>query len=159
MDVIIIAAVAKNGVIGKNNGMPWHLPEDFRHFKETTKGHAVIMGRKTFESIGKPLPDRVNIVLSRKMVQPEEKEYFVSPSMELALNLCKREGIEKAFIIGGARVYAEALEKGYATRMILTEVKSEYEGDTLFPEWSREDWNEVSREEHEEFDFVTYESA
>ncbi|MBR9692487.1 dihydrofolate reductase [Candidatus Woesearchaeota archaeon] len=160
MESIIIAAVAKNGIIGKGNDLPWNIPEDFKHFKETTKGHPVIMGRLTFVSMNsKPLPNRVNIVLSGKMAQPADKSFFVARSIEQALTLCKKDGFEKAFIIGGGGIYKAALEKGLTTRMILSEIKQEYEGDTSFPEWNKEEWKEVSREPHDEFDVVTYAQA
>ncbi len=156
MEVILIAAVAKNRVIGKDNALPWHFPEDFKHFKETTNGHAIIMGRKTYESIGKALPNRVNIVLSGTLDQPADKSYFVARSLEQSLALCAKDGMAKAFIIGGARLFEESLEKGMATHMILTEIPDEYEGDTFFPEWDTAEWQEASREAFDDFDIVVY---
>jgi len=156
METIIIAAVAKNGVIGKDGKLPWHIPEDFQHFKRTTNGHAIIMGRKTFESIGKPLPNRVNIVLSGSMTQPEDASYFVARTLEQALQLCEKDGFGKAFIIGGTRLFKESLDKDMATQIILTEIKQEYDGDTFFPKWTRDGWVEKHRKGRNEYDFVTY---
>jgi dihydrofolate reductase len=156
MQTIIIAAMAKNRVIGKGNDLPWRIPEDFKHFKETTKGHAVIMGRMTFESMeSKPLPDRVNIVLSGKMQQPKDKSFFVSRSLEQALKLCEKDGLPKAFIIGGGSVYEEALEKDLADMMILSEIGKDYDGDTRFPKFGDE-WKVMERDEREGFEIVTY---
>ncbi len=157
MKTIIIAAVAKNGVIGKENSLPWHLPEDFQHFKATTKGFPVIMGRRTFESMNrKPLPKRVNIVLSGTLEQPADKSYFVARTLEQALHLCERDGFEQAFIIGGARVYQEALDKGLVDEMILSELDDAYDGDTHFPKWDRNEWVEARREARDGFAIVTY---
>jgi dihydrofolate reductase len=157
MKTIIIAAVAKNGVIGNGGDLPWHLPEDFAHFKETTRGFPVIMGRLTFESMNnRPLPKRVNIILSGKMTQPKDASYFVARSMEQALQLCAKDGFEKAFIIGGSGIYKMALDEGLADTMILSELHEAYDGDTYFPEWKREEWEEVSRDEREAFDIVVY---
>ncbi len=155
METVIIAAVARNRVIGKDGRIPWHISEDFRHFKRATTGHAVIMGRKTYESLGRPLPERVNIVLSRSMPLPDDKRYMVASSIEKALALCERAGAEKAFIIGGAEVYKEALEKRMPEKLIITELKEAYEGDAFFPEPGGE-WHETHREGHDGFDLVTY---
>ena len=155
MEKIIIAAVAENGAIGKDGDIPWHIPEDLDHFKQKTTGHPVIMGRKTFESLPenfRPLPDRTNIVLTRSDMDKEEG-IRVAGSMEKAYSIAE-ELDDRAFIIGGASVYKQALSE--ADKMILTEVKKEVDGDTFFPEFDREEWNEERREEHEDFDFITY---
>lgn len=153
MEVIIIAAVAKNGVIGKKNSLPWHLPEEFKHFKKCTTGFPIIMGRRTFESIGKkPLPNRLNIVLSRHL--PAGEGYRVAASIDEALALCT--GFPKAFIIGGARVYQEALKEGIVDTMILSELHKAYDGDTFFPPWDRASWHLITEEEHEGFTIRTY---
>lgn len=140
--VSLIAAVAANGVIGDNNALPWRLPEDLRRFKALTLGHPVIMGRKTFESIGRPLPGRRNIVISRN------REYAaagceVAASLEAALEAC-RNGSDEVFIIGGAQIYAEALP--LAQRLYMTEVHCAFEGDAHFPAFDRREWNEIQRE-------------
>jgi len=150
----IIAAIDQEKAIGKNGEIPWHIPEDLKHFKEKTTGHPVIMGRKTFESLPvdyRPLPERTNIVLTRSDMDKEGVE--IAKSFQKAYRIARDHG-EEAFIIGGASVYEQALPQ--ADRMILTEVKKEVDGDTFFPEFDREEWNEESREEHEDFDFVTY---
>lgn len=155
MEKIIIAAVAENGVIGRDDDVPWHYPEDLEHFKEKTMGHPVLMGRKTYFSLPekyRPLPGRKNIVLSRSNPQ-------LSESVELANSLDEawetaEEYDNKVFIIGGAGIYKQALEE--ADKMILTEVHDEYEGDTYFPEWNEENWEEVKRDEREELSFVEY---
>jgi dihydrofolate reductase len=154
MEKIIIAAVSENGVIGKNGDIPWHLPEDLKHFKKKTTGHPVIMGRKTFESLPedfKPLPERTNIVLTRSGMTQEGIK--VAESLEDAYSIAE-EIDDKVFIIGGASVYKQALPE--SDRMILTEIKEIFDGDTHFPDFSKDNWQELSREEHEEFDFVTY---
>jgi len=156
MEKIIIAAVAENDVIGKDGEIPWHIPEDLEHFKEKTTGHTVVMGRKTFESLPdsfKPLPNRQNIVLTRSDFSPENESVNIANSLEEAW---KKSENERVFIIGGAGVYKQCMEE--ADKLILTEIKEEYEGDTFFPEYSKENWKEVEREKHEDFDFVEYTS-
>jgi dihydrofolate reductase len=139
MSLALIVAVAENGVIGKDNALPWHISEDLRYFKQTTMGRPLIMGRKTFESIGKPLPGRRNIVVSRN---PEWRAAGVATAKSLddAVAQC---GDGEAFVIGGASLFAEALPK--AERLYLTEVHRAYDGDVRFPAWRREDWREISR--------------
>ena len=145
----IIAAVSRNGVIGANGTIPWRLPEDFKYFKATTLGHAVIMGRKTFESIGKPLPNRRNIVVSsgldiagERLVGMAGAHLTVCSSLGEAIAIA-RETDPTPFVIGGAALYAEAMP--LATRMYLTEVHRDVEGDVLFPAWEANEWIEVSR--------------
>jgi dihydrofolate reductase len=152
---VIIAAVARNGVIGLEGGLPWHIPEDLARFKELTLGNAVVMGRATFESIGRPLPGRVNVVLTRRPDWARD-DVITAHSLEEALSTVAELGVD-AYIAGGAEVYAASLEE--ADRLELTEVDLEPEGDTWFPEvdWAR--WQEVSREVHPGFSFVTYERA
>jgi dihydrofolate reductase len=155
MKKIIIAAVAENRVIGKDGDIPWHFPEDLKHFKQKTTGHSVIMGRKTYFSLPeayRPLPNRKNIVLSRSNPDLPESVKLAN-SLEEAWELA-REFSEKAFVIGGAGIYSQTLEE--ADKMILTEVHKEYDGDTYFPEWNRENWEDVKREDRNEFSFVEY---
>lgn len=158
--VYLVAAVAANGVIGDGKRMPWHLPEDLRHFKTLTVGHPVIMGRKTFESIlatlGKPLPGRRNVVVSRTpgLAIPGAS---VAASLEAALALCSGE--TAVFVIGGGQLYAAALP--LADRLLLTEIKRDYAGDTHFPEFDRSQWREIRRTpqisaDGVAFDFVEY---
>lgn len=156
----LIVARARNGVIGRDNTLPWRLPEDLAHFKRTTMGAPVIMGRKTWESIGRPLPGRRNIVVSRN---PELRldGAEIASSLEDALRLCV--GVEQAFLIGGAQLYAEALPS--ADRLIVTEIDAEFEGDAHFPEIDPQRWIATERERHHseangfDYAFVTYERA
>jgi dihydrofolate reductase len=151
MRISMIAAMAKNRVIGHKNALPWHLPEDLRHFRDLTMGHHILMGRKTFESIGKPLPGRQSVVISRN---PD----FVFPgveaasSIEEAILLCS--GDEEVFFIGGADLYNQAIR--LAQRIYLTEIQDEYEGDAYFPRLDPSEWFETSREVHEGYHFAVY---
>ena len=139
--VAIIAAVASNGVIGHRNRMPWRLPEDLRRFRQLTLGHAVIMGRRTFESIGKPLAGRNNIVVTRSPVWTRAGCH-AAHSLETALAAVHER--EDAFVIGGTQIYALALP--VASRLYITEIERDFEGDAFFPEFDRSRWREVSRE-------------
>lgn len=150
---MIVSAVGRNGVIGTDGRLPWRIPEDMAHFKSLTMGQALVMGRATFESIGRPLPGRTTVVLTRNTDWTAEG-VRVAASLDEALDIVDSLGLD-AFIAGGAEVYRAALD--VADRMELTEVDAEPEGDTHFPEvdWSR--WREKSREPNEGFSFVTYE--
>ncbi|HLA35820.1 MAG TPA: dihydrofolate reductase [Rhodocyclaceae bacterium] len=154
---IIIAALAANRTIGLNNAIPWRLPEDLKRFKALTIGHTIIMGRKTWESLGRPLPQRRHIVISRN---PDyvASGVEVAHSLAAALRACAED--KTAFIIGGAEIYAQAL--ACADRLELTEIRSDFMGDAWFPEFDRELWREVRRESHATdsglgYDFVRYE--
>ncbi len=138
-----IVAIAKQRVIGYRNGMPWHLPAELAYFKRTTIGHPIIMGRKTYESIGRPLPGRRNIVVSRNGDFHGEG-IEVAHSLDAAIALCAGRD---AFVIGGATLFAEALER--ADRLFITEIDAAPEGDTFFPPISTQQWREVSRERRE----------
>jgi dihydrofolate reductase len=151
----IIAAVARNGVIGRNGELPWRLPEDLRHFKRTTSGHAVIMGRKTHESIGFALPKRLNIVVTRQ-AGFDAPGCSVVHSMEEALALAW-ESDEEPFVIGGAGLYAAAVP--LATRLVITEVQVEVEGDTFFPPVDFDLFDEVERRDAQGMSFVTWERS
>ena len=159
--VSIIVAIAQNGTIGDKNSLLWHIKEDMRFFRTTTSGHAVIMGRKTFESLGsKPLPKRKNIVITR--AERSFEGAFTAHSLQEAIAMA--EGDEEIFIIGGAQIYAEALS--VADRMYITRVERDYEGDTSFPEIDYAKWQLVSEERYEmgeEFDapfaFLCYDRA
>jgi len=148
MKLAIIVAQAKNRVIGINNKLPWHLPEDLRYFKQVTMAKPIIMGRNTFESIGRPLPGRTNIVISRQPDYAPKNVKVVSSldaAIELAESICFIDGAEEAMVIGGAQIYEQALEK--ADRLYLTEVDAEIEGDAWFPEFARDAWQEVGKED------------
>lgn len=160
--ISIIAAVAKNRVIGNSGALPWYIPEDLKRFKALTTGNIVIMGRKTFESIlariAKPLPNRLNIVITsdREYVVPEGVEKFITPTEALHninTNLDPQNQSE-IFFIGGSRIYDEGVK--IADTMYLTELKKDYEGDTFFPEFNSEEWDKEIQESHPEFDFVKY---
>lgn len=149
----LIVAVAKNNVIGNAGGMPWHLPAELAYFKRITTGHPIIMGRKTFESIGRPLPNRRNIVVSRNtaLLAPGCE---VVASLPAALSLCVGQDV---FVIGGATLYREALP--HAQKLYLTEIDAEVPGDTHFPVIDPAHWHELSREtrtrdERNAFDIV-----
>jgi dihydrofolate reductase len=137
----LVAAVAANGVIGRGNALPWRLPADLRHFRTLTTGHAVIMGRKTWESIGRPLPGRQNIVVTR---QPG----YDAPGAEIARSLdealARVRLPDPAFCIGGGELYRQALAR--AQTLYLTEIARPFEGDTHFPGWDRTAWRETARE-------------
>jgi len=156
--ISIIAALAKNRVIGIENRLPWRLPEDLAHFKALTLGHPILMGRKTFESLGRPLTGRTNIVITRNPgYRPEGCQ--VADSIPAAVALCK--DADEIFFIGGAELYAQAIPQ--ADRLYLTEVDIEAEGDAWFPDYDRSAFTEVSRESHTggkgdtmSFDFVVY---
>lgn len=141
----IIVAVSENNAIGKNNQLLWHLPADLRHFKELTTGHTIIMGRKTYDSIGKPLPNRKSIVITRSSDLVIEGVDVVN-SLQEAINSCGAN--ENAFIIGGAEIYNQAMP--YASTIHLTKVHKEYEADTFFPEINPIEWKEI--------DSVTYQA-
>ena len=157
--VYLVAAVARNGVIGARGKLPWHLPQDLKHFRQLTLNHPVIMGRRTWESLGKPLPGRENIVVSRKagFAAPGAS---VAASMAGAIAFCAGEAV--AFVIGGAQIYAAALP--LADGLVLTEIDRDYEGDTHFPAWNRRAWRATQKETHTStegvrFDFVLYEKV
>ena len=157
--IVLVVAVAANGIIGKDGKLPWHLPEDLQHFKRVTMGHPVIMGRRTWESLKGPLPGRDNIVITR---QPgyEAPGAGVASSFEAALALCAGEAV--ACVIGGEGIFREALP--LANSLDMTEIKQDFEGDTRFPDYDRSQWKETQREAHAaangmRFDFVLYERA
>jgi len=156
--VYLVAAVAANGVIGRQGRLPWHIPEELKHFKQLTLGHPVIMGRRTWESLPKkPLPGRENIVVTRTAGY-DAPGAAVASSLDAALALCAGESV--AFVIGGVQLFAESLRA--AAGLVLTEIHRDYEGDVLFPEYDRSRWRESQRERHTaadgtKFDFVLYE--
>ena len=157
--VHIVAAVASNGIIGARGKLPWHLPQDLQHFKRLTLGHPVIMGRRTWESLGKALPARENIVVTRRRGY-EAPGAAVASSLDAALALCAGEPI--AFVIGGGELYTAALP--LAAGLVLTEIHKDFEGDARFPDFDRAKWRETQRESHTaadgmRFDFVLYEPA
>lgn len=161
----LIAAVAENGCIGINNKLPWYLPEDLKYFKAVTSGKPVIMGRSTFESLGRPLPNRTNIVITRNREFHAPEGVHVVYSLDEALNVAESvahiAGNEEIVIIGGAQIYAEALPR--VQRLYLTEVKKTVAGDAFFPAWNKNEWQETGREYYHyepaqlDYSFVIYE--
>jgi dihydrofolate reductase len=143
--VSLIVAAAENDVIGKDGELPWRLPEDLQHFKALTRSHHILMGRRTWESIGRPLPDRISIVLSRQPKLALEGAQVVA-ELDAALALAEAAGEDEAFVIGGAAVYAAALPR--ADRIHLTRVHAEIQGDVSLPTWPTASFVETSRELH-----------
>lgn len=141
--ISIIVAVAENGVIGDRNALPWHISEDLKHFKTVTSGHPVVMGRRTWESLGRPLPGRTNVVLTRG--EHRFEGVLTVRSFAEAMALFPPE--EELFVIGGAQIYAEAMP--VADRLYLTRIGRAYEGDTRFPEWDVRAWRLVASESHD----------
>ena len=157
----IIVAKAKNNIIGKNNKIIWHLPEDLKHFKKLTTGHTIVMGRKTFESLGKPLVNRKHIIFSQNpdFKVDDEKVKVVHSLLEIQDLI---EGKEEVFVIGGAMIYNFLMP--YVNKMYVTEIEKDFDGDTFFPSINSEIWKETSRakgikDENNNLDyyFVTYE--
>ena len=146
-EIIIIVAFSKNGrIIGNNGRIPWTLPEDLQHFKELTTGNAIIMGRKTFESIGRALPERMNIVVTRNKDFCVEDAY-IAKSPEKAIEIAKNAGYKKIFICGGQQIYQQMMD--FADYIYATEVCGEYEGNAFFPEINENEFVEVKREKCE----------
>ena len=162
-----IVAAAENGVIGRNNALPWHLSEDLKYFKRVTLGKPIVMGRKTFESIGRPLPGRTNIVITRNHAYRHEGVKVVSTldeALSLAADIALIDGVEELLVIGGAEIYRESIPR--ADRLYLTEVHAAVQGDALLPpiDWSK--WREVARERHRaqppnpyDYSFVVYDRS
>ncbi|MCM3209937.1 dihydrofolate reductase [Bacillus licheniformis] len=139
--ISLIAAMDRNRLIGKDNDLPWHLPQDLKYFKEVTKGHAVIMGRKTFESIGRPLPHRENIIVTSNK-ELDIPNCQVMHSAEEAVRFAKNRN-EECFVIGGSTLYTEILP--FADKLYVTKIDETFEGDRYFPEFSEAEWKIVSR--------------
>jgi dihydrofolate reductase len=151
----LVAAMGANRVIGRDGDMPWHFSEDLKHFKRTTIGGVMIMGRRTFDSIGRPLPGRRSIVITRS-TEWSHDGVEVAHSLDEALTLAGSDA--PVFVVGGGEIYAQALP--LATRLVLTEIDDAPDGDTFFPDWSRDEWTEKSRtvgETSPELSFVTWE--
>ncbi len=164
MIISMIAAVAANRVIGKNNNLVWRLPDDMKYFMQTTQNHCVIMGRKNFESIPakfRPLPNRVNIIVTTQTEYTAEG-CIIANTIKEALNYAESQNEQEVFIIGGGQIYSQSMP--LTQKLYLTEVNNEFDGDTYFPEYDKGNWRETSRIHHRkddrhlyEFDFVIYE--
>mgnify|MGYP000465755513 FL=1 len=158
--ITVIAAIAKNNALGKDNDLIWYLPADLKRFKKVTTGHYILMGRNTYESIGKPLPNRTTIIITRN------KNYFkegclIAGSLEEAIELAKEEA--QLFIIGGAQIYKEVISKNLADQLDITLVHSEFEADVFFPEINANIWKESAREDFKadekndyDYSFISY---
>lgn len=155
MNICAIAAVSENNVIGKDGNLPWKLPGDLEHFRSTTMGHPIIMGRKTFDSFPNPLPNREHIVLTRNesLISSDSKVTYVN-SVDEAIKISKKYNKDKLFVIGGQSIYKLFFEQ--LDEMILTHVKDTYEGDTYFPEFDVDNWNSELVDEKEDFHIVHY---
>ena len=158
--ITVIAAIATNNALGKDNDLIWHLPADLKRFKKVTTGHYIVMGRNTFESIGRPLPNRTTIIITRN------KNYFkegclIANSLEQAIEMSKEEA--QVFIIGGAQIYKETIAKNLAQQLDITLVHKDFEADVYFPEIDSKIWKEVVRENFEadeknklDYSFISY---
>ncbi|MEX2512654.1 MAG: dihydrofolate reductase [Cyclobacteriaceae bacterium] len=144
MTLSIIVAKAKNNGIGLDGGLPWHLPSDLRHFKKTTAGYHVLMGRKTFESLGKPLPGRTHIVVTKNPSFKVPLGHFVVHGVKEAIKMGESLGLEKLMVLGGAEIYQQAIP--LADEMIITEIDAKPEADTFFPAFDEQDWAKVKEE-------------
>lgn len=141
--ISLIAAIARNRVIGLNNTLPWHLPEDLKRFRALTTGHHIIMGRKTYESLNRLLPDRTTVIVTRNP-DYHVPGALVAASLSRAIALC--DGDAEVFLIGGTELYREALQ--FADRLYITAIDAEFEGDAFFPEFDQATWQEIAREQH-----------
>jgi len=146
MTLALVVAVSENGVIGRDGGLPWHLPRDLRHFKRTTMGHHLIIGRRTWDEVGKPLPGRTMVVVTRSR-KFEAEGAAVAHSLEEALEIAR--GDEEPFIGGGAHIYRMALVRDLVDRLYLTRVHADVDGDTFLPEIEFDDWQLLSSEHHD----------
>jgi dihydrofolate reductase len=161
MIISLICATSQNGVIGLNNQLPWHLPADLAHFKKLTMGHHILMGRKTYESIGRPLPGRTNIVITRQQ-NFQADGCLIVHSLEEAIELC--QGDDEVFVIGGAEIYQQTLP--VADKIYLTIIHQDFEGDTLLFEIDKTIWREITRKDFEpdeknkfDYSFLTLEKS
>ncbi len=149
LPIALIVAAAENGVIGRNNALPWHLPGELQYFRRVTMGKPIIMGRRTFESIGRPLPGRANIVITRSAgfsAEGVQVVHSLDSACELAADIALIDGAQEAVVIGGADIYRLALPR--ASRLYLTRVHAEVDGDVFLPAIDFSEWREVSREHH-----------
>lgn len=162
MILSLIVAAANHRIIGNRGRIPWKLPADLRYFRRKTEGHPVIMGRKTFQSIGRVLPNRRNIVITRQDFPQKPLEFDVAHSLQEALDIAKKDSPEEIFVIGGGEIYAQAMP--LADRIYFTHVHAEFEGDTVFPPIDPREWVEAARDDHpanadntHDYSFIVYE--
>lgn len=162
MKISLIAALAKNNVIGKENDLVWRLPDDFRRFKRLTSDHYILMGRKTFESLGTPLPNRTHIVITRNLDYKVPEGHYLFESVEKAFIFCQKMNVDHLYVIGGGEIYKQTLP--IADELVLTEVDANPSGDTYFPVFDKKNWKVTFSESHPiddrhqyAFTYVTYE--
>lgn len=153
----LIAAVARNGVIGVDNTLPWHLPEDLKRFRALTMGHHIIMGRRTYESINRLLPGRTTVIVTRQQ-DYKVPGALIANSLQHAMELCR--GDDEVFLIGGAELFRDGFK--LSDRIYLTEIEADFEGDVLMPSFNPAEWREISRERHAsgqgwDYSYITYE--
>jgi dihydrofolate reductase len=154
MKVFLIVAISEDGTIGDKGKIPWHISDDLKRFKRLTLGHPIIMGRRTYESIGKPLSGRTNIVLTQSPHFTVPSEVLIFANLNAALDHCRAQKADSAFIIGGNKVYEAALP--LADKLFVTEVHQRVNGDTKFPDYDRTEWTETARENGHGYSFVEY---
>lgn len=161
MEIILVAAVAENYALGKDNDMIWHLPNDFKHFKSLTTGHFILMGRKTFESFPKPLPNRTHLIISRNTDYKVPENCYVFSSIEEAIKYTEIKNQEKLFVIGGGEIYKQTID--LATELFITEVRESFEADAFFPIIDKNIWQAAEVVHHDidekhkyAFDIITY---
>ena len=155
MKKIIISAKSKNGVIGRQGELPWHSKDEFLHFKTTTFGSPIIMGRKTFQSLGKPLKGRLHLVITRqKNFSLSFREVLILNDLETAFAYCEKNNFEKVYVIGGGEIYKQAIN--HVDELIISIINIEVNGDVHFPLIDPAIWKEASREKRNEFDIVVY---
>ena len=168
MEIALIVAMAKNGVIGRENRLPWRLPEDLRYFKKVTMGKPIVMGRKTFDSIGKALPGRTNIVISSQsdLLLPEGVRLAssIQEAISIAQSVCVNDGVDELMVIGGEQIYKLCMPQ--ATRLYLTKVHEEVDGDASFTSFDESEWALLSQEDFQasednpyDYSFCVYEKA
>ncbi|PZX54798.1 dihydrofolate reductase [Algoriphagus chordae] len=162
MKISLIAALATNHVIGKQNDLVWRLPDDFKRFKSITSDHYILMGRKTFESLGKPLPHRTHLVITRNKDYQVPEGHFVFENVKDAFSFCQDKEVSQLYVIGGGEIYCQTLP--LADELVLTEVEASPEGDTYFPEFDKDNWKVTFSEFHPAddrhqyaFSYVNYE--
>ena len=155
MKTVIIAALSRNRVIGRDNTIPWHYPADMKHFRRTTKGHPILAGRKTYESFQvQPLPGRLNFILTRNPDYRSDKGVIICQDLKQVISSAKEHAAQKLFILGGAEIYTLTLPQ--TDEMILTHLPIEVEGDAYFPQWDGSEWEAVEERQEQDLVFATY---
>ena len=157
MKISLIAAVSQNGVIGYQNRLPWHIPEDLKRFKKLTMEHHIIMGRKTYDSISKPLEGRISVILSRSLSSKGGKNCVFLNSLAQAIEYCFQKKEDEAFLIGGESIFREALESSLPDKIYLTKIHQKYQGDVFFPNIDIKKYRIKNIEDKKEYSFVDYE--